>query len=278
MAKYIIGDIQGCFDELQRLLDRINFDPANDIIWIAGDIINRGPKSLEALRFVKNLGDSANSVLGNHDLHIIAASMGSNPKKTFNEDIQRLLNAADRDELLYWLRTRPLLHHDKENKTVITHAGIYPLWDLDTAKALAQEVEQILQTEHCEQFLSDMYGNEPNVWDKSLAGNDRYRFIINAFTRMRLCDKHNRLLFDFKGHPDDKPEKQVPWFDLPRAIDPDVHIIFGHWSALGFRNEDNITALDTGCLWGGGLTAIRIDHPEKPIYSIPCNAQREVKK
>ncbi len=278
MAKYIIGDIQGCFDELLRLLDRINFDPANDMIWIAGDIINRGPKSLEALRFVKELGDSANSVLGNHDLHIIAASVDANPKKKFDDDIQRLFDAPDCDELLYWLRTRPLLHHDKENKTVITHAGIYPMWDIETAKSLAQEVEQMLQAEQCKQFLSDMYGNEPSTWDETLTGNDRYRFIINAFTRMRLCDHEYRLLFDFKGHPDDKPKDQIPWFDLPNKFDKDIHIVFGHWSALGFRNIDNIISLDTGCLWGGGLTAIRIDHPEKPIYSIPCKAQKEIKK
>ena len=278
MAKYIIGDIQGCFDELQRLLDRISFDPKSDMIWIAGDIINRGPKSLDALRFIKGLGDSANSVLGNHDLHIIATAVNPNPDKKPNEDIQRLFDAPDCDELLYWLRTRPLLHHDEENNTVISHAGIYPGWDIPTAKRLAREVEQILQTEHCEKFLIDMYGNEPNIWDESLTGNDRYRFIINAFTRMRLCDHEYRLLFDFKGHPDDKPDDQIPWFDLPNKFDTDTHIVFGHWSALGFRNIDSIVSLDTGCLWGGGLTAIRIDHPEKPIYSIPCQAQRQPNK
>lgn len=272
MAKYIIGDIQGCFDELQRLLDRINFEPVNDIIWIAGDIINRGPKSLESLRFVKELGKSANSVLGNHDLHVIASAYAAKPDKTLKDDIKRLLDAPDSEELLYWLRTRPLLHHDTKNNIVLTHAGIYPLWNLEKAKDLAKEVEKILQADDCHEFLLDMYGNKPGTWDDSLKGNDRYRFIINAFTRMRYCDQQARLLFDYKGHPDKKPDGQIPWFELPQQIADDIQLIFGHWSALGFQDHKNITGLDTGCLWGGGLTAIRVDHPEKPIYTIPCKA------
>ncbi len=272
MAKYIIGDIQGCYDELQRLLERINFDPAQDMIWIAGDIINRGPKSLESLRLIKELGESANSVLGNHDLHVIASALSPKKDKSLKEDIQRLFDAPDCDELLHWLRTRPLLHHDPENKFVLTHAGIYPLWSLEKAITLAKEVETILQADDCHEFLLDMYGNQPSIWSDSLKGNDRYRFIINAFTRMRYCDQEAHLLFDYKGHPNDMPKGQTPWFELPQNISNDTQVIFGHWSALGFQDHTNIIGLDTGCLWGGGLTAIRIDHPEKPIYTIPCNA------
>ncbi len=273
MAIYAIGDVQGCFDELVALLDKISFDKSKDSLWLTGDLINRGPNSLETLRYIKNLGDSTNSVLGNHDLHILAMALTpdkNNKSKNINNDIKRLLDAPDCDELLTWLRMRPLIHHDITNNFVITHAGIYPQWTLDQAISTAHATETMIQSDDFITFLDEMYGNKPTLWNEDLSGTEKKRFAINAFTRMRFCDKDYNLLFDYKRDLKNKPAGYIPWYDLPRKTPQNTTIVFGHWSALGLMHTNNILSLDTGCLWGGDLTAAQLDGPEITITSISC--------
>lgn len=271
MAVYAIGDIQGCFDELQALLDKIGFDPAHDRLWFTGDLVNRGPKSLETLRYVKSLGDRAVTVLGNHDLHLLAVAYGLQDNEA--EDLDRILTAPDRDELIDWLRHRPLLHHDPELGYTLVHAGLPPSWDLAKAQALAGEVESVLRGPDCRAFLEHMYGNEPEQWSDDLTGWDRLRFIVNCFTRMRFCDNDGRLELQAKGPPGSQPAPYRPWFAIPDRASADLKIVFGHWSTLGPCAEPNVFPLDTGCLWGGSLTALRLDGERKRI-SFPCPGAR----
>jgi bis(5'-nucleosyl)-tetraphosphatase (symmetrical) len=273
MAVYAIGDIQGCYDELQALLERIDFNPARDRLWFVGDLVNRGPKSLETLRYVKGLGDAAVTVLGNHDLHLIAAASGHAPK---NDDhtLDTVLTAPDRDELIDWLCQRPLLHHDATLGFTLLHAGVPPQWDLELAQACASEVEAVLRGPRRQEFLQQMYGNKPRKWKQDLAGIDRLRFITNCFTRMRYCDKKGRLDLKSKGTPGSQPPGQMPWFQVPGRASRDMKIVFGHWSTLGECSEPGIYPIDTGCLWGGTLTALRIDDTPQRI-SLPCEGQRK---
>jgi bis(5'-nucleosyl)-tetraphosphatase (symmetrical) len=272
MAVYAIGDIQGCYDELQALLAQLAFDPAQDRLWFAGDLVNRGPKSLETLRYVRELGDAAVTVLGNHDLHLIAAASGHAPK---NDDhtLDAVLTAPDRDELIEWLCHRPLLHHDATLGFTLLHAGLPPQWDLALAQACASEVEAVLRGPRRQEFLERMYGNKPRKWKQDLAGIDRLRFITNCFTRMRFCDKKGRLDLKSKGAPGSQPPGQMPWFSVPGRASRDLNIVFGHWSTLGECNEPGVYPIDTGCLWGGTLTALRIDETPQRI-SQPCAGQR----
>lgn len=266
MAIYAIGDLQGCYDSLKRLLDAIQFDEHKDILWFVGDLVNRGPKSLETLRFIKNLGNAAVVVLGNHDLHLLAAScepIADNARKALTQ----VLLAPDKDELINWLRCRPLLHYD--GKFCMVHAGLLPQWDLDKAAGLAKEVETVLQGNHFPLLMKAMYGNKPDVWSPGLAGMDRLRFIINGFTRMRYCDKHGRLDLDHNGPPGSQPKHLMPWFKAPGRKSINTRIVFGHWSSLGYYEGDNCYAIDTGCLWGRQLTALRLaGKPER--ISIAC--------
>jgi bis(5'-nucleosyl)-tetraphosphatase (symmetrical) len=270
MATYAIGDLQGCYSSLLRLLEKINFDKSKDTIWFAGDLINRGPDSLSTLRFVKSLGDSAITVLGNHDLHLLA--IVHNIKTTRSPDLQRILDADDSDELTQWLSTRPLLHHDEKLNYTITHAGIYPLWSLEQAKIYATELENELQN-NLNLFLNNMYGNEPNKWDDSLTGFDRLRFICNCFTRMRFCHKDGTLDFTSNGAPGTIPENTLPWFEIENRKANKEKLLFGHWSTLGLINKDNVFALDTGCVWGGKLTALRIDTEIAKYISVDCPSE-----
>ena len=267
MATYAIGDLQGCYDSLLKLLEKINFDKTKDTLWFAGDLINRGPDSLSTLRFVKSLGDSAITVLGNHDLHLLAIAAGV--KTTRSPDMQRILNASDRDELLSWLSTRPLLHHDSKLNYTITHAGIYPLWTLAQAKSYASELEDILRN-NLDEFLNSMYGNKPDKWDESLTDFERLRFICNCFTRMRFCSEDGVLDFSSNGAPGTIPEDTSPWFDVSERKTKQDKILFGHWSTLGKVRKENIYPLDTGCVWGGELTALQIDSKEARYISIQC--------
>jgi bis(5'-nucleosyl)-tetraphosphatase (symmetrical) len=260
MAVYAIGDIQGCYDELQDLLALIQFNSRNDRLWFAGDLVNRGPKSLETLRFVRDLGDVAITVLGNHDLHLIAAAYG----KTLDHDdhtLDAILAAPDRDELVDWLRCRPLLHHDADLGYTLVHAGLPPQWDLATAQRCAREVETVLCSDRIKDFLAHLYGNKPRRWSRKLQGWDRLRFIVNSLTRMRYCDH--------KGRPGTQPATLLPWFDVPGRASRDMHIIFGHWSTLGIPRKPGIYPIDSGCLWGGQLTALRIDTRPTRI-TLPC--------
>lgn len=268
MATYAIGDIQGCFNELMQLLDQVQFSDA-DQLWIAGDLVNRGPDSLATLRFLKSLGPRARIVLGNHDLHLLAVHYGKTHLRR-GDTLDAILAAPDREELMHWLRHQPLLIADRESGYVMVHAGIPPKWSLKKALKRAAEVEQVLQGPDAETYFSHMYGNEPGRWDKTLRGWDRLRVITNYFTRMRFCDAEGRLDFKAKGGLDTQPEGYLPWFHQPRKANKHT-ILFGHWAALeGYAEADNVIALDTGCIWGNQLTAFRLE--DRALFSTPCNA------
>ncbi len=255
MSIYAIGDIQGCYDELLRLLDAIQFNETNDQLWFAGDLVNRGPKSLETLRFVKSLGNSAVTVLGNHDLHLIATSLKQR-KPHKKDSLSQILEAPDRDELLYWLRHRPLFHHNKQ--FCLLHAGLPPQWNLSQTQKMAVKVEKILRGPGYISFFKTMYGDKPDRWDKDLSNIEKARFVVNCFTRMRYCDANGKLDFHHKGPLGSQPENLMPWFKVPGRKSADMKIIFGHWSTLGFYQGHNCYAIDTGCLWGGELTALKL--------------------
>jgi bis(5'-nucleosyl)-tetraphosphatase (symmetrical) len=270
MAVYAIGDIQGCYDQLQQLLDKLSFQPSRDRLWLVGDLVNRGPKSLQTLRYVKDLGESAVTVLGNHDLSLLGIAAG-HVRKHHGDNIDDVLEAPDRDELLDWIRRQPLLHHDAALGYTMIHAGLPPQWDLDTARRLAAEVESVLRGNEYESFLAHMYGNQPDRWRESLQGWDRLRFITNCLTRLRYCDPQGRLHLKAKGPPGTQPAPYLPWFDVPGRASASAHIVFGHWSALGNRGGTRVYPLDTGCLWGKQLTAMRLDG--RPVkISIHCPA------
>lgn len=271
MAIYAIGDIQGCYDKLRRLLDHLRFDPSRDRLWFVGDLVNRGPDSLATLRFVRDLEDCAVVVLGNHDLHLLALSTG-NAKETNKSNLDAVLGAPDRDELVHWLRNRPLMYYDRQKDFALLHAGLPPQWDLVDALSCAREVETVLRGPDYADYLGAMYGNEPVRWSSTLAGMDRLRFITNCFTRLRYCDAEGTLALKEKGVPGSQSSGFQPWFAVPSRATKDVRIIFGHWSTLGYAAQHNVWALDTGCVWNGRLTAIRVRRKKtiKPI-SIPCS-------
>lgn len=258
MALYAIGDIQGCYDEFQSLLEKLAFNPAEDQLWLTGDLVNRGPKSLETLRAIRALGDAAVAVLGNHDLHMLAVAHGISRTK-HRDTFSDVLKAPDRDELLDWLRCLPLLHH--QHGFYLIHAGLPPAWSGKAAASYAQEAEAVLQGPDYAEFFWHMYGNEPNQWTESLKGWDRLRYITNCLTRLRYVAPDGRADFTQKGPPDRQPKGLLPWFQLPNRLSAGDRIIFGHWSTLGFYAGDNVYCLDTGCLWGGELTALRLDGP-----------------
>lgn len=277
MAIYAIGDVQGCYDPMRRLLDRIGFDPGKDRLWFVGDLVNRGPDSLKVLRFVKSLGDRAVVVLGNHDLHLLARGEGQT-RNARKDNLDDILTAPDRDEVLTWLRHRPLMHHDADRRFAMVHAGLPPQWDLPLALACARELEAVLRGSDYRGFLAAMYGDEPSIWSADLAGMDRLRFITNCLTRMRYCDPSGRLDLSAKGHPGTQPAGTLPWFRIPWRGARAERIVFGHWSTLKWLAEDNVWSLDTGCLWGGHLTAIRIRR-KKVIqrYEVECPTYRTPK-
>jgi len=271
MATYAIGDIQGCYTELQQLLNKINFDSAQDALWFVGDLVNRGTESLETLRFVKNLGDKAITVLGNHDLHLLAIAYGI--KTTRSDDVQRILDAEDRNDLLRWLSSRPLLHHDAQLGYTLVHAGMYPKWSLTQAQGYANELESVLQN-NLEDFLHHMYGDEPANWDDTLTGYDRLRFICNSFTRMRFVNNDGSLDHDNKMQPDTSNTSTQPWFDVNKT--QETKIIFGHWSTLPLMTGPEIYAIDTGCIWGGNLTAYCLETAQ--ITQLHCEQHADPRK
>lgn len=273
MAVYAIGDVQGCFDELQSLLRLIHFNPRQDRLWFAGDLVNRGPKSLETLRFIKDLGNRAVSVLGNHDLHLIAAAHGY-PISGDDHTLDAILCAPDRDALINWLRQQPLLHHDDTLGYTMIHAGLPPQWDLALARRCAQEVESCLRGDRFSDFIEHMYGNKPRQWSDDLSGWKRLRFTVNCLTRLRFCDDQGRLELEYKGPPGSQPPEYRPWFELPDRKNKDMNIVFGHWSTLGRRNDAGVFPLDTACLWGGELTALRLDTAPQ-WFGLPCAGQQK---
>lgn len=259
MSIYVIGDVQGCYQPLQNLLQKIQFDPMRDTLWLTGDLVNRGPQSLDVLRYVRGLGDRHQTVLGNHDLHLLAVASGHRESHS-DDTLADILAAPDKNELLDWLRFRPLLVQHEQLGYVMTHAGIAPQWTIAKAKMLAEEVQKVLRGNHCTEFFPHMYGNQPDLWRDDLAGSGRLRCIINYFTRMRFCHADGRLEFAAKGTLQDKDADLIPWFDVKPRLNSDDKIIFGHWAALnGEVDVPNLFALDTGCVWGNKLTALRLE-------------------
>ena len=258
MPTYVVGDVQGCFDELQRLLKKIRFDPAADRLWFTGDLVNRGPKSLETLRYVRELGDRAVTVLGNHDLHLVAAQLTGRRRKrdTFDD----VLAAPDRDELLAWLRRRPLIH--VEGDWVLVHAGLPPQWTVEDAVQIAAEAAKTLASARANRFFADhMYGDEPDRWTGTLRGWERLRFVINCCTRLRVCTPEGHVDPDYKGPAGNAPDGLLPWFTVPGRRSASSTVLFGHWSTVGRVHwpEHRVYGLDTGCVWGRKLTALRLD-------------------
>jgi bis(5'-nucleosyl)-tetraphosphatase (symmetrical) len=272
MAVYAIGDIQGCDAEFGQLLTAINFSTARDTLWLVGDLVNRGPRSLEVVRRVKALGSCAISVLGNHDLHLLAVAMSSQESLKAKDTLEPILSAPDRDELLEWLRQRPMLHHDASLGYTMIHAGLPPQWDLATAQSCARELETALRDEQrCRELFAHMYGDQPDRWSDDLRGTDRLRFITNCFTRLRYCRADGRLELKFKGEVKNAPADLMPWFKAPDRRSRDTRIVFGHWSALGYYDADGVLAIDTGCVWGQKLCAVRLDRPAPPVF-VPCSS------
>ena len=269
MPTYAIGDLQGCHDSLQRLLKAIRFDPAADRLWFVGDLVNRGPESLDVLRFVKSLGDAAISVLGNHDLHLLALAEGYG-RAHKGDTLDAVLAAPDRDELLAWLRRRKLAW--REGDWLMVHAGVLPGWTADETMARAAEAEAALQGTHYREFFAQMYGNAPVAWDESLQGVERLRVIVNAFTRLRYCSIDGAMEFHHKGAPGTQPAGWLPWFEVPGRKSADATLIIGHWSTLGLINRSDLIALDTGCLWGGSLTAVRLE--DRQVFAVRCRPMR----
>ena len=266
MATYAIGDVQGCYDPLRRLLDSFRFDPDQDTLWFVGDLVNRGPQSLETLRFVRSLGNRAVSVLGNHDLALLVIAAGySKPHR--GDTVDAILAAPDRDELLDWLRHQNMLHAG--NGYAMVHAGLLPQWSIEHALALAREVEAVLRGPDYAALLRHLYGNKPDRWNESLTGYDRLRVIVNAMTRLRLCDADGRMEFSHKTGLEGAPAGFLPWFEVPGRASADTPVVFGHWAALGLVLQSNVTAIDTGCVWGRALTALRLD--DRRLFQCGCS-------
>ncbi len=259
MAIYLIGDLQGCDSALGRLLDTVAFSPSRDTLYLLGDLVNRGPESLAVLRRLVALDGAAHCLLGNHDLHLLAVDAGvRGPGK--RDTLDELLAAPDRPALLAWLRSRSMalrLRHGAQDLLMV-HAGVLPQWDADTVMALAGELEAVLRGADLHTFLPAMYGNEPRAWNKGLAGADRLRVVVNALTRLRFCTPAGEMEFKANGGADSAPPGYLPWFDVPGRRTEAVTLAFGHWSALGWQERPNLLGLDTGCVWGGCLTAVRL--------------------
>ncbi|WP_050467305.1 symmetrical bis(5'-nucleosyl)-tetraphosphatase [Herbaspirillum chlorophenolicum] len=266
MPSWVIGDVQGCSVQMGLLMRSIDATAqSNSKIILAGDLINRGPQSLQTLRTVMAMGDRARTVLGNHDLHLLAVSQGIRPLHK-DDTLHDILDAPDREELINWLRHRPLAIHEQNH--LIVHAGVLPQWNLEQALALAGEVESMLQSDRWIDFLTHMYGNQPARWSDDLAGYDRLRCIINAFTRVRFCQADGTMDFSVKEGADAAPEGLMPWFEVPGRRTEDVTVVFGHWSTLGLVLRPNLIALDTGCVWGGKLTAVRLE--DRALFQVQC--------
>jgi len=265
MATYAVGDLQGCLAPLEKLLALIAFDAARDRLWLVGDLVNRGPDSLGCLRFAKALGDAAVVVLGNHDLHLLSLAEGLSKGRS-RDTLGPVLGAEDRDELLDWLRHRPLMH--VEGDFAMVHGGLLPAWSIAQARALAAEVEEELRGPGHRLLLRDMYGDRPDRWNDALAGTDRWRVVINAMTRLRVCTADGRMALGFKGDPVDLDGNLLPWFDVPGRASRNTTVVCGHWSALGLKLREDLLALDSGCVWGRALSAVRLE--DRRLFQVSC--------
>ena len=271
MTRYAIGDVQGCDRELRALLKAIGFLADRDRLWFVGDLVNRGPGSLETLRLVRSLGDNAVVVLGNHDLHLLAVAHGAQRRRR-SDTLDELLAAGDRDALLEWLITRPLAHAEGED--LMVHAGVVPQWSVAMTVELAGEVSRALALDPRALFDA-MYGNEPDRWRDSLAGMERLRFTINVLTRLRVCTADGRVDLTVKGPPPPATSGLRPWFEHPKRRTRDARVIFGHWSALGLVQRSKVAGIDTGCVWGGELTALDLDRERAPL-AVRCHAYQAI--
>jgi bis(5'-nucleosyl)-tetraphosphatase (symmetrical) len=269
MARWAIGDVQGCCAELNELLARLRFNADRDVLWFTGDLVNRGPESLAALRRVHALADNVIVVLGNHDLHLLAAAHVPGHKLRRSDTLGEILAASDRERLLSWLIACPLAHLDPERQDLLVHAGLVPQWDAPLAARLAAEVARALQHDP-RALLESMYGDKPDQWDEALRGMDRLRFIINVLTRIRVCTAQGRIDLKQKGTPAEAQAPWQPWFALKGRASAATRVIFGHWSALGFYRSEGLLGIDTGCVWGGALTAVNLDDPEAPPVAVPA--------
>jgi bis(5'-nucleosyl)-tetraphosphatase (symmetrical) len=258
MSTYLIGDIQGCLDPLERLLEKINFDPASDRLWPCGDLVNRGGNSLEVLRLLHSIAPRVSVTLGNHDLHLLA-DHARNRKKSRNREFKAIMKAHDRDQLIEWLTSQPLAAWSKKHRLLRVHAGVVPAWDRKTTLALSAEVSHVLNSGKREKFLRRMYGNRPNRWNKDLQGWRRLRLITNILTRTRFCDAKGRINLRINGPPGSQRKPYKPWFKHKHRRTRDVRVAFGHWAALGLKIKGRYLALDSGCVWGGRLSAYRLE-------------------
>ncbi|WP_153147485.1 symmetrical bis(5'-nucleosyl)-tetraphosphatase [Dechloromonas sp. H13] len=267
MATYAIGDIQGCYDSLRRLLDQCAFDPVHDSLWLVGDLVNRGPQSLETLRLIKSLGPAALTVLGNHDLYLLMVAEGGAKFRGKDDTLQPILDAGDCGELLDWLRRQPLCH--TEGDYCLVHAGLLPQWTASRARKLAREVEAELQGPGYSEFVMNLWGSEPAAWSDKLKGWPRLRVIVNAMTRMRFCTPDGVMELKTKGELANAPPGHLPWFAVPNRKSAGSILVTGHWSALGLQITPNLLALDSGCLWGGHLTALRLE--DRRVFQVDCS-------
>lgn len=267
MATYAVGDIQGCFDSFRRLLDLCRFDPTADRLWLVGDLVNRGPRSLETLRFVRGLGEAAVTVLGNHDLYLLMVAEGGAKFRGKDDTLQAIFDAPDCAELLDWLRHQRLCH--TEGDYCLVHAGLLPQWTAARARELAAEVEAALQGPHFREFILNLWGSEPASWSEDLTGWARLRVVVNAMTRMRFCTPDGVMEFHTKGEVVNGPPGHLPWFEVPGRRSAGAVLVTGHWSALGLKLLPNLLALDSGCLWGGHLTALRLE--DRQVFQVDCS-------
>lgn len=274
MARYAIGDIQGCHDELVELLAKLRFRSDRDQLLFVGDLVNRGPQSLQVLRLVKSLGANAHSVLGNHDLHLLAHYFDPDRELRAGDTLQQVLEAKDRKALVEWLITLPLALHDPARDELIVHAGLVPQWSAADAAEYGAQASRALQEDPAA-FLAGMYGNEPTEWREDLKKSDRLRFTINVLTRLRYCTAGGRVNMKLKGSPRDSHAPYAPWFRHAARRSAGTRVVFGHWSTLGLLREDSLLALDTGCVWGGTLTAVDLDDPEARPVSLACRAHQQ---
>jgi bis(5'-nucleosyl)-tetraphosphatase (symmetrical) len=271
MALYAVGDVQGCDTELGALLNALKFSEDRDSLWFVGDLVNRGPDSLKVLRRIRALGDAATVILGNHDLHLLAVAYGGARLRS-DDTLDAVLAAPDRAALLQWLQERPLLHEDARLNVCMVHAGLAPQWDLSRARNCAHELERALRR-NPEKLFARLYGDQPDLWDDGLEGEERLRFIANSLTRLRYVDADGRLALRAKGSPKKNQTKSlIPWFEAEDARWRGSRVVFGHWSTLGYFSNADVTSLDTGCVWGDRLTALRLDVPDAKPVQVPCAA------
>ncbi len=268
MSTYLIGDIQGCYDSLQRLLEKINFDPASDMLWPCGDLVNRGGQSLEVLQLLKSIEGSVSTVLGNHDLHMLASYERFPGGGSGHAEFDAVFESADAESLLRWLRCQPLAVFSEQHRMLRVHAGVIPQWDWQATISAGNEVSAVLQSDERATFLGSMYKSRPRLWKDERKGMKRLRLISNILTRLRFCDELGRGIYSVSGPPGSQPSKYLPWFKHKHRLTRDVTVAFGHWAALGVKVKKRYIALDSGCVWGGKLSALRVE--DRKLFRVNC--------